>query len=152
MLHNIAAWGNVQHLVELKPPKKYCGPNWGGNNLFYSNAVKRPLKLACFTGPYDRGRSKQNCESVKLNLKKKKQKFGSHVTFYISKDICQAFHLGMILLSLNVFHGRVPGQSMLPLLSNVGKIKNTDAETKTNYLSLKKHLNLFHPPGIMVAQ
>ena len=58
----------------------------------------------------------------------------------------------MILLSLNVFHGRVPGQSMLPLLSNVGKIKNTDAETKTNYLSLKKHLNLFHPPGIMVAQ
>ena len=29
--------------------KKICGPNWGGNDLFYSNVVKRPLKLACFS-------------------------------------------------------------------------------------------------------
>ena len=29
--------------------EKYWGPNWGINELFYSNVVKRPLKLACFS-------------------------------------------------------------------------------------------------------
>ena len=28
--------------------KKNCGPSWGRNDLFYSNVVERPLKLACF--------------------------------------------------------------------------------------------------------
>ena len=27
--------------------KKNCGRNWGRNDLFYSNVVGRPLKLAC---------------------------------------------------------------------------------------------------------
>ena len=27
---------------------KFCGPNWGQNDSFYSNVVKRPLKLAFF--------------------------------------------------------------------------------------------------------
>ena len=25
----------------------FCGPNFGQNNLFYSNVIERPLKLAC---------------------------------------------------------------------------------------------------------
>ena len=28
---------------------KFCGPNWGRNDLPYSNVVERPLKLACFS-------------------------------------------------------------------------------------------------------
>ena len=30
-----------------KKEKKNCGPNWGWNDLFYSNDVEDPLKLAC---------------------------------------------------------------------------------------------------------
>ena len=37
VFHNIAqdsaAWDNVRHLVELKPP------NWARNDLFYSNVI-----------------------------------------------------------------------------------------------------------------
>ena len=45
ILHKITAWDNVQHPVELKPPKKIFGRNWGPNDLFYSNVVKHPLDL-----------------------------------------------------------------------------------------------------------
>ena len=41
MLHRIAAWYNVKHLVELKRPKIFCcpnqsltDPNWGRNEVF----------------------------------------------------------------------------------------------------------------------
>ena len=30
--------------------KDFCGPVWGGNDLFYSNGVERPLKLVCCSG------------------------------------------------------------------------------------------------------
>ena len=30
-----------------KKKKKICAPNWDRNDLFYSNVVDRPLKLAC---------------------------------------------------------------------------------------------------------
>ena len=32
----------------LKKKKKEYGPNWSRNDMFYSNVVERPLKLACF--------------------------------------------------------------------------------------------------------
>ena len=34
--------------VDLKPPKNICCPNWGQNDLFCSNVMECPLKLACF--------------------------------------------------------------------------------------------------------
>ena len=35
--------------MELNPAKKkFCGPNWGRNDLFYSNVVKHRLNLTCF--------------------------------------------------------------------------------------------------------
>ena len=54
ILHKIAARDNVYYLLELKPHKKKkkkqrnnYRPDWGLTDLFYSNVVERPLKLAC---------------------------------------------------------------------------------------------------------
>ena len=47
ILHKIAAWENVQHLVELKPPKIMLWPKVGLKKIFYSNVIECPLKLAC---------------------------------------------------------------------------------------------------------
>ena len=44
ILHRIAAWDNVQDLVELKPPKQIVAKN----DLFYLNVVEHPLKHAYF--------------------------------------------------------------------------------------------------------
>ena len=55
ILHKTAARDNVN--LYSWNLKNICGRNWDRNDLFYSNVIEHPLKLACFLMYYSRKRN-----------------------------------------------------------------------------------------------
>ena len=55
ILHKTAARDNVN--LYSWNLKNICGRNWDRNDLFYSNVIEHPLKLACFLMHYSRKRN-----------------------------------------------------------------------------------------------